>query len=295
MNRSGTVKKQSAKTTIESTEAPKKVHLAKLLPVALLAEHPNNTNVQSKHVYKELKESILAGGFDEPLIVVPRKDVESGFYVVSGNHRFKAGKEVGYDQLPCIVREDWDSVEAEIQLVRRNYVRGQIDRVASTETVNRLATEQALGLDVIMERMGFEDASAFAEFYKEEKTRERRTAAAVAGSGPAVQQVKMIDDLGVILSVMFEKFGSTVPQSFMIFPIGGKNHIFVQITPALKKSIDAITTKCVADGLDINTVLGGLLQIAIHHTDFFRAQKDQSAVVEAGSVTGDANIALIEK
>lgn len=288
------MKKQSAKTTIESTEAPKKVHLAKLLPVALLAEHPNNTNVQSKHVYKELKESILAGGFDEPLIVVPRKDVESGFYVVSGNHRFKAGKEVGYDQLPCIVREDWDSVEAEIQLVRRNYVRGQIDRVAFTETVNRLATEQALGLDVIMERMGFESSEDFAEFYRTEKKRERATAAAVASTS-AVQQVKMIDDLGVILSVMFEKFGSTVTQSFMIFPIGGKNHIFVQITPALKKSIDAITAKCVADGLDINTVLGGLLQIAIHHTDFFRAQKDQSAVVEAGSVTGDANIALIEK
>lgn len=280
----------------EPTSAQMKVHLAKLLPTALLSEHPNNSNVQSKHVFKELKESILAGGFDEPLIVVPRKDSE-GYYVVSGNHRFKAGRDIGYDQLPCIIREDWDSVEAEIQLVRRNYVRGQIDRAAFTETINRLSTEQALGLDVIMERMGFENAEAFAEFYKEEKTKEKRTAAAVAatGSSGAAQQVKMIDDLGVILSVMFEKFGNTVPHSFMIFPVGGKNHIFVQITPALKKSFDAITTKCVADGLDINTVLGGLLQIAIHHTEFFKAGKSSEAVTQAGSVEGDSNPALLEK
>jgi hypothetical protein len=289
------VKKTATKTTIEATpSAPKKVHLAKLLPTALLAEHPNNSNVQSKHVFKELKESIQAGGFDEPLIVVPRKDTE-GYYVVSGNHRFKAGKELGYDQLPCIVREDWDAVEAKIQLVRRNYVRGQIDRVAFTESVNLLSTEHLLGLDVIMERMGFEDSEAFAEFYKQEKARERKTASAVAGTGAAVQQVKMIDDLGVILSVLFEKYGSTVPQSFMIFPVGGKNHIFVQMTPALKKSIDSVTAHCVATGLDINTVLGGLLQIGLHKAEFFKAGKAPDEVVAAGSIAGDTNPGLIEK
>lgn len=238
----------------------------------------------------------MTGGFDEPLIIVPRNNGEQGYYVVSGNHRFRAGKEVGYDQLPCIVREDWDSIESEIQLVRRNYVRGQIDRVAFTESVNRLSSEQSLAMDVIMERMGFEDADAFSEFYKQEKQREKRTAGAVAASTvQATQQVKMIDDIGIVLSAIFEKYGNTVPNSFMIFPAGGKNHIFVQITPALKKSLDAITTKCVADGLDINTVLGGLLQIAIHQTAFFKVGNKVEDVVRSGSVEGDANVSLIEK
>jgi ParB-like nuclease domain len=285
-------KKSDKTVTIDAT--PKKVHLPKLLPVALLAEHPNNSNVQSKHVFKELQESILQGGFDEALIVVPRKDGD-GYYVVSGNHRFRAGKSVGYEELPCIVREDWDDVESEIQLVRRNYVRGQIDRAAFTDSVNRLSKDQSLALDVIMERMGFEDSDAFAEFYKQEKTREKRTAGEVASANSGAQQVKMIDDLGVIISAIFEKYGNTVPQSFLIFPTGGKNHIFVQVTPALKRSIDAITTKCIADGLDINTVLGGLLQIAIHNTAFFKVGNKVPEVVSAGSVTGDTNLTLIEK
>lgn len=279
------------KTTV--FEDSKKVHLPKLVSVAKLAEHPNNSNVQSKHVFKELKESITRGGFDEPLIIVPRKDGVDGYFVVSGNHRFRAGKELGYEELPCILREDWDDVEAQIQLVRRNYVRGQIDRAAFTESVNRLSRDRSLALDVIMERMGFEGAEAFAEFYKEEKKRERAMANSVASSSNA-NQVKMIDDLGTIISVMFEKYGKTVPQGFMIFPLGGKNHIFVQITPALKKSIDAVTTKCVAEGLDINTVLGGLLQIGLHTTKFFTNSADNKAVVEAGSVEGDANLKLRE-
>lgn len=279
---------------VDSANAPAmKVHLAKLLPVALLSEHPNNSNVQSKHVFKELKESIMTGGFDEPLIVVPRKDAE-GYFVVSGNHRFRAGKDVGYDQLPCIVREDWDNVESEIQLVRRNYVRGQIDRAAFTESVNRLSKDQSLALDVIMERMGFEDADSFAEFYKQEKQREKRTAGAVAGNSGAAQ-VKMIDDIGLVVSALFEKYGNTVPNSFLVFPAGGRNHVFMQITPALKKTLDMITTKCVADGLDINTVVGGLLQIAIHNTAFFKVGNKVENVVSEGSVTGNDNPELIEK
>ncbi|NJL55762.1 ParB N-terminal domain-containing protein [bacterium] len=277
-------------TTIE--QAAPKVHAVQLVPDEMLFDHPNNTNRQSKHVHQELIESIREQGFDENLIVVPRNDGEPGFFIVAGNHRRRAGKAAGMLEFPCVVRDDWDEVEARIQLVRRNYVRGEIDRVLFTEEVNRLSKEQGIALDVLMERMGFEDANAFSNFYKEEKKREKSIGASVAAS-QAASQVKMIDDLGVILSVLFEKYGNTVPHSFIAFPTGGKNHIFIQVTPALKKTMDAVTTKCVADGLDINTVLGGLLQIAIHHTNFFKAGKDQTAVVDAGAIEGDDNLTLI--
>lgn len=281
-------------TVIEDEKKPSpKVHPIQMIPAALLFEHPNNTNKQSKHVHQELIDSIMSNGFDEPIIVVPRTDGEPGYFIVSGNHRQRAGRVCGMEEFPAIVRDDWDEVEARIQLVRRNYVRGDIDRALFTEEINRLTTEHQLGLDIIMERMGFEDAESFSNFYKEEKKRERSIGAAVAAQSQ-ISQVKMIDDLGTIISVMFEKYGSTVPNSFMMFPLGGRNHLFVQITPALKKTLDAITTKCVADGLDINTALGGLLQIATHHTGFFKA-RDHSDVVEAGSIEGDDNPELVVK
>lgn len=282
------------KTVIEETpKSSPTVHKVQMIPDTLLFEHPNNTNKQSKHVHQELIDSIQANGFDEPIIVVPRHDGEEGYFIVSGNHRRRAGRVAGMEEFPAIVRDDWDEVEARIQLVRRNYVRGEIDRALFTEEINRLTNEHQLGLDIIMERMGFEDAESFSEFYKQEKKRERSIGQAVAAQN-SISQVKMIDDLGTIISVMFEKYGKTVPNSFMMFPLGGRNHLFVQITPALKKTLDAITTKCVADGLDINTALGGLLQIAAHHTGFFK-NREHEDVVAAGSIEGDDNPELVVK
>jgi len=271
-----------------AAKAAPKIHEIVRVRDELLFDHPNNTNKQSKHTHQELIDSIMAHGFDEPLIIVPRRDETPGYFIVSGNHRRRAGKAAGMEEFPCVIRDDWDEVESRIQLVRRNLVRGEIDRTLFTEEINRLTAEHQLGLDIIMERMGFEDSEAFSNFYKQEKQRERSIASAVA-SQQQVSQVKMIDDLGTIISVLFERYGKTVPNSFMVFPLGGRNHVFIQMTPALKKSIDAITTKCVADGMDVNTALGGLLQIAIHHTGFFKGDTDKKPVINAGSIAGDTN------
>lgn len=281
------------KTTIEPTEkATPKIHEVVRVRDELLFDHPNNTNKQSKHVHQELMDSISEHGFDEPLIVVPRRDTTPGYFIVSGNHRRKAGRSVGMEEFPVVIRDDWNDVEARIQLVRRNFVRGAIDRTLFTEEINKLQLEHQLNLDIIMERMGFEDAENFAEFYKQEQKRERSAAAAIVAQ-QQVSQVKMIDDLGTIISVLFEKYGQTVPNSFMVFPLGGKNHVFIQMTPALKKTVDAVTAKCVADGMDVNTALGGLLQIAIHNTGFFKVGQDLSEVKKQGSIEGDSNPELL--
>lgn len=280
------------KTVIESTQSTPKIHAVQMIPDELLFNHPNNTNKQSKHVQQELVDSIREHGFDENLIVIPRHDGEAGYWIVAGNHRRIAGRTAGMFEFPCVVRDDWDEVEARIQLVRRNYIRGDIDRVLFTEEVNRLSSEQGLALDIIMERMGFASGEDFANFYKEEKKREKNVASAVAAS--ANHQVKMLDDLGVVLSVLFEKYGNTVPQSYLIFPAGGRNHTFIQATPALKKTIDAISFKCVAEGLDMNTVLGGLLQIACHQMKIYTTKENNEEIVKAGTMEGSSDFELID-
>lgn len=286
---------KKTKTIEPTTKVAPKIHEVIRVRDELLFDHPNNTNKQSKHVHQELMESIQQHGFDEPIIIIPRRDATPGYFIVSGNHRRRAGKAAGMEEFPAVLRDDWDEVEGRIQLVRRNFVRGEIDRTLFTEEINRLTVEHQLGLDIIMERMGFEDAESFSEFYKQEQKRERSIASAVASQNQ-VSQVKMIDDLGTIISVLFEKYGKTVPHSFMVFPLGGRNHVFIQMTPALKKTIDAITTKCVADGMDVNTALGGLLQIAIHHTGFFKEQKHPDVISHGEAEgTGDSNPDLVVK
>jgi hypothetical protein len=269
-----------------------KIHTVVILDAEELSEHPDNSNKQNRHVHKELKESITANGFDENLLVCPKPD-GAGYYVISGNHRLKAGKSLGMTKFPCVIREDWDSIEQQIQLIRRNYVRGDIDSAAFTKAVNALASEAALDMAIVQERLGFEDADMFAEYYEKEKEQSERVADAImsGGIGGGASKVKMIDDLGLVLSTIFEKYGDTAPHSFIIFPAGGKAHMYVQCTPALKRILETVAQGCVQQQLDMNIALGGLLAIGMDQSSF-KTKPDQEKIVREGSDVGSPDLSL---
>lgn len=260
------------------------VHFPEMLSMSELYEHPRNANKQSRHIFSELRESIREHGFDETLTVVSRD--EGGYYIVAGNHRFRAGKAEGMTEFPCVIRDDWDEVQQQIELVRRNYVRGEINRDAFTLAVNALAAEQEMAVDEIREAMGFEDTDVFMELYKEENKRMEAAQEVAIEARTSVPMVKMIDDLGLVLSTIFEEHGDTVPYSFLVFPAGKKNHMYIAATPALVRSLTFVAEYCISNHLDINVVLGGLLTIGIDSSNMIESG-DTEEVIKKGSIDLD--------
>lgn len=260
------------------------VHLPEMIHKDLLSEHPRNSNKQSRYTFKELRKSIRENGFDESLTVVPRDDGNDGYWIVSGNHRYRAGIAEGMEEFPCVVRTDWDDIQQQVELVRRNYVRGNIDKNAFTVAVNALVEERGLEVDELRDMMGFEDADVFMKYYQEQEEEQQRIAAEVRDdqkrSAPAV---KMIDDLGLVLSAIFEEHGDTVPHSFIVFPAGGKKHFFVAATPAIVRNIQDIAEYCIANHQDINIVLGGILAIGKHHSHLGKDTVKTEQILEEGS------------
>lgn len=276
------------KNTTQATTPAIKVHKVVMIRTELIRVQKGNSNKQSRHVHEELKKSILENGFDETLIVRPGED---GMYdCVSGSHRYLAGASLGMPEMPCVIRDDWDSVKAEIESVRRNYIRGKIDKEAFTKQVNNLASAEGIAIDDIMRQMGFEDPDAFAEYYQQEKKREKEIAKQVASSASAV---KMVDDVGRIVSELFAEYGDTVPFSFIIFPAGGKNHMYVACTQTLKNTLEAIAQQCAANNLDINVALAGLLTIGIGHSNFISADMDAEMVMESGGDPEPADLEIL--
>jgi hypothetical protein len=262
------------------------VHLAQMFDTQLLEEHPKNVNKQNRHTQKELKDSILEEGFDETLIVSPRDDGEAGYWVVSGNHRFRAGKALGMQEFPCVLRDDWDAIKQQVQLLRRNMVRGDISKSDFTMAVNRIENDSNLELGIIQEMLGFENPDKFAHVYQEEREKDEKVVAGVVAS----PQVKVLDDVGPAVSHILEEHGDTVPYSYIIFPMGGKNHLYVQTSPTLKKVLETICEKCVHEGLDINVALGGLLSIGMAHTNFKKMDTKTEEIKEAGDTEGDSDL-----
>lgn len=70
---------------------------------------------QTKEIDQELADSIRQVGVVEPIIVRPK---ESGrFEIVAGSRRLSHAKEVGLEQIPCVVRLLTDQQAYEIQLI----------------------------------------------------------------------------------------------------------------------------------------------------------------------------------
>ena len=262
------------------------VYLPKMIPAALLVEHIGNSQKQTKHEFAELRKSIRENGFDESLLVRP---VNDGYEVIAGNHRFRAGVAEGMPEFPCVIRDDWDEIKSEIESVRRNYVRGKINKTAFTEQVDRLASDSGLTLDVIYEQMGFEDGDAFAKYYEKQHERDKAIAEAITTSTSA-QAVKILDDLGTILSNILAQYGHTVLNSFIIFPAAGKHHLYISSSPALKQILQAIAEQAVAQGIDINIALSGLLQIGCASTNFLKGDGGVEVNEKGQNDEGSADI-----
>lgn len=241
-----------------------KVWNAKKIPKELLSTDPKNSQKQTKKTFDALKLSIQENGFDENLIVTPKDD--GTFMIRSGNHRFKAGVAVGMEEFPCVVRTDWDEVRAAIENVKRNVCRGSLDKALFTDAVNALAAETNLAFADISEQMGFDDLEKFSAFYQSEKVREERAVREI--DSESLGKVKMVENLGSIISLIVEKYGETVPYSFIVFPAGGKHHLYINCNKSLKGCMEAITERCIADNMDINLAVTGLLQIGMDTCNF---------------------------
>lgn len=63
---------------------------------------------------KELKDSISEKGIIQPVIVRP---VEDGFELIAGERRLRAAQELGYEEIPAIIKDVTDADSLEIALI----------------------------------------------------------------------------------------------------------------------------------------------------------------------------------
>ena len=246
------------------------------LPKDLLIKDTTNTNKQSKATFKALRENIRDNGFDEPLIVVPEGNK---YKVVSGNHRLDAGLAEGMKSFPAVIHDDWDAATAYMQSVRRNYSRGAIDKNAFATLTDLLETDYHLSQEDISIGMGLASETEFASLYEKQIDNPTSPSSSRSDNTAAATKIKLLDDLGMVLSHIFEKYGDTVPYSFIVFPAGNRHHVFIQSSNALKTKLQEIMGACLEKQLDITVALAGLLTIGVSYSDFLKGNKSSTNAI----------------
>jgi hypothetical protein len=122
--------------------------------VSVNALVPNewNPNKMSEREYEAEIQSIKAFGFVDPITVRPHPSIDGKFEIVDGEHRCRAAREAGLENVPVTVL-DIDEPTAKRLTIILNETRGMADRVDLGVLLADL--EQTIGFDELVVGLPF--------------------------------------------------------------------------------------------------------------------------------------------
>jgi len=96
-----------------------------------------NPNVMPEDILAKLRAEIADKGSCVPIIVRRRGD---GYEIVDGEHRWRICRELGLEEIPCIVK-DYDDNEAKIKTLQLNYLQGSVVPIRLAHLIHDLNKE----------------------------------------------------------------------------------------------------------------------------------------------------------
>ena len=108
------------KTVAKNTAQLERLNVS-YVPVDSIVPNSWNPNRQSEHDFELLLRSMEEDGFTQPVICL-----REGNVIVDGEHRWRAGRVLGYEEIP-VVFVDMTPEQARISTIRHNRARGSHD------------------------------------------------------------------------------------------------------------------------------------------------------------------------
>ena len=110
-----------------------------------------NPNVVSEDILAKLRQEIGQKGLCEPILVRGR---DNGYVIVDGEHRWRICRELGWEEIPCIIT-NFDNNEARIKTLQLNYMRGSVVPVKLAALIHSLNKE--IKLEELAKRLPYEE------------------------------------------------------------------------------------------------------------------------------------------
>ncbi len=136
-----TLKMRHDRHYVEELSSLRGAPVGRMISIDRLEPNPQQPRVEIGDL-AELVASVRERGILEPLLVRP-SDVGGRFMIISGERRYRAAREVGLREIPCIEMDVDDRAVAEIALIE------------NLQRKDLTAFEEADGLRMLVDRFGY--------------------------------------------------------------------------------------------------------------------------------------------
>jgi len=240
---------------------------SQLIPRENIHPNPWNPNEQSDETFEALKAEILADGFGNPLGLVPISRAEhdrlwlevrgvdhSGepawtggnhYLIIEGEHRWRAGGDLGMEKMPAYLYDDWDETEQRLKTVRRNLISGDLNARKFTDLVRSL--EGRIDSAMLPKMLGFDDERQFRRHLLVEK--DAKDKSFIDGLATESKRERFaLDSIHDIVTSLFADSADTLDQDYLIFTHKGSMVMVVMADEKLKRQLVAASRELKTSG-----------------------------------------------
>jgi len=234
-----------------------KVREIKMIPVAQVFPNDWNPNEQTTETFNGLVEEIKEDGFEGAINVVPWPDHPDAkpeypiYKIIGGEHRWRAAKVLGMEQIPAFVHADWDEKTQKLKTVRRNLLTGGLNDAKFTALVKSLQEEYEIPKHQLPHLLGFDNEAEFSRHVIEEKDKREKTFLD-ALLDDSKKDVHAVDALTDVISTIFAEAGDTIDQSFLHFTFKGSLQTVILLDKGGLDSVKKMVENLRASGVNAN-------------------------------------------
>jgi ParB/RepB/Spo0J family partition protein len=231
-----------------------------MLPIDAIVPNDWNPQKMDSTTFNTLVEEIEEVGFIDALTVV---DLEDGTYrIIGGEHRWRAARSIGMTELPALVlpHADWDEDTQKFVTVRLNVLKGDLDPEKFLPLYNEMVDKY--GKEAMQRLFAFSDKKALDKAIGKmrEGVKETLPPELQDKFERQAKEARSVDELDEIIRRLFNEYGDTLNQSFMIFTYGKYEHIYITMNIHTKKALDKVLQYCKMSGADINDFIAPIMQ-----------------------------------
>lgn len=223
------------------TEAP-----TRMVDIGLLVMNPNNVNEMTEGEFNALCEGIRESKHIPTITVAPLAD--GRFFIVDGNHRYKAARLLGQKQMKCEVLEELtDEGLQEILSARMVVVRGTVNKRRFTATWLKLLEQ--MPANKAMEVLGVTSEKRLSQLVYTSK----RTAAASTMAQDEVRlmlnKARIVDDLADVIRAAIGD-GGVQEFDYLVFQVRRSQLVLVRCDGEQIEVIRAFVEKAKERGVN---------------------------------------------